>query len=115
MQIHPAQVVLFGEAASIDKVSSLLIEADPKAATALASPEGKKILRQQFEKAQGYGLTSELDIGRYLITAWLMGLDFDTRFPAMQEILTAPRGSSEQKAEAIEKVSIALFKTLQGA
>jgi hypothetical protein len=114
MQIHADQVVLFGESASIDKVTTLLIESDPKASKVLASPEGKKILRQQFEKAQGYGLTSELDIGRYLITAWLMGLDFDTRLPAMQEILSAPNGTSEQKADAIEKVSVALFKTLQG-
>jgi hypothetical protein len=114
MQIRSEQIALIGQAALLDKVSVLLIDADPKAALALTTPEGKQILLEQFQKAESYGLEAELDIGRYVITAWLLGLDFDTRFPAMNAILTAPNGRPEQKSEAIEKVSVALFKTLRG-
>lgn len=113
MRISQAQLDQLADARFLDRLVGILAESDPGAGEALRTPEGKRILRQQYDKALTYGLVTELDAARYVITAWLLGTDFDTRFPAMREILGEPRLSPSQKAEAIERVSTALLQTLR--
>jgi hypothetical protein len=97
----------------LQRMVSIVATSDANAPAHLDTPEGKKTLRQQFEKGASYGLESELDLGRYIITAWLLGPDFDTRYPAIQEILTHKSMDPSQKMEAIELVTGMLFKTLE--
>lgn len=80
--------------------------------TELDSPEGTATLQAQVANARRYGMRSELDLARYVITAWLLGLDFDTRFPAMAEVLATERLGLSQKAEAMERISTTLLETL---
>lgn len=80
--------------------------------TELDSPEGTATLQAQVANARRYGMRSELDLARYVITAWLLGLDFDTRFPAMAEVLAIERLGPSQKAEALERISTTLLETL---
>jgi hypothetical protein len=49
---------------------------------------------------------------RFIVTAWLLGLDFDTRLPAMREILAEPRLSSTQKMDAIEALTTTVLNGL---
>lgn len=79
----------------------------------LDGPEGTAMLQAQVANARRYGMRSELDLARYVITAWLLGLDFDTRFPAMAQVLTADRLGPSQKAEALERISTTLLETLK--
>ncbi|MFN7573292.1 MAG: hypothetical protein ACK5TK_17930 [Betaproteobacteria bacterium] len=94
------------------KLIELLGEADPGAATYFKTDAGVAELRQQCAKARRYGLTREVDVARYVTTAWLLGVDFDVKFGAMQEVLSAPQLTSAQKAEGLEKITVALFSTL---
>ena len=87
------------------RLTQILVDADPRAVEAMSSEDGRTVLRGQCATARGYGLTSELEIARYVITAWLMGLDFDTRFPAMEEILNSDKLTPAHKAEALEKLT----------
>ena len=98
--------------AFLSRVVTLLVDADPSARDVLSDPDGHRILYRQYQRALSYGLTSELDLGRYIITAWLLGTDFDTRFPAMSQILNSPELTSGEKAQAIEDISITLFDVL---
>ena len=93
----------------------ILAAGDASARNLLGAEAGRSDLKQQISQARQYGMTGDLDIARYVITAWQLGLDFDKRFPAMAEILTAERLSGSQKAEAIERVCVAVMAELQAA
>jgi hypothetical protein len=81
----------------------------------LASPEGLAQLREQHKRANAYGLTSELEVARYVITAWLLGADFNERFPAMKEVLETQALSPAQKGDALERIASTLLGELAGA
>jgi hypothetical protein len=102
-----------GEAAYLERIIQGIASSDPAADAELHTPEGRRELCEQFEKAHTYGLTTELELGRYIVTAWLLGTDFDTKFPAMQQILTHPEMSPSQRAEAIEQTAIVFLETLR--
>lgn len=101
------------EDAFLQRVAVAIGESDPTALAELTTPEGRRVLREQYDKAHTYGLTTELELGQYIVTAWLLGTDFDTRFPAMQQILTHPTMTPSQKAEAIEQTTVTVLEMLQ--
>ncbi len=117
LTIHPHQVQRLGEGHFVNKLRGILLEGanDPAATRAeLVSPQGEAALRAQIAAARRHGMASELDIARYVITAWLLGPDFDTRFPAMAEVLASDRLTRSQKAEALERITETLLATLRG-
>lgn len=91
-----------------------IAELDPDAGRELRSPEGRRVFREQCDTARQYGLDTEFDVARYVVTAWLLGTDFDTRLPAMQQVLVSDRLRPAQKADAIEKIAIAVLQELTG-
>lgn len=115
--VQPHHLQHLGESRFVNKMRGILLEgaADPAATRAeLSSPQGEAALRQQIAASRRHGMTSELDIARYVITAWLLGPDFDTRFPAMTEVLASDRITPSQKAEALERIAETLLATLRG-
>ena len=44
-------------------------------------------VRQQIERARSYGLETERDLATYAAVAWVMGADFDTAYPYVQQVL----------------------------
>jgi len=97
------------------RLIKVISEVDPTAADALSSPEGLVMLRLQCRRARSFGMGTELDISRYVVTAWLMGPDFHRRFSAMAEVLASDRLTPTRKADAIERISTAvLFELRQG-
>ncbi len=70
---------------------------------------------RQAAKAQGYGLTDEHSAATYVYTAWLMGEEFDTRIPAVAQILADRRMKAPEKAQALANFSRLVFRTLSGA
>ena len=116
MQFHADQIDRLSELQFRERLIQVLSAIDPSAERELHSPAGLSQLDALIARARGYGLLAELDIGRFVVTAWLLGLDFDQRFPAMQEILTEPRLSPTQKADAIEQLCTTVLDRLhQGA
>ena len=70
--------------------------------------------RRQAVKAQHYGLTDEHSAATYVYTAWLMGEEFDTRIPAVAQILADKRMKAAEKAKALSNFSRLVFRTLDG-
>ena len=94
------------------RLTRLIIEASPSAEGQIDTREGQQVLREQCQRAARYGLSAEIDVARYVVTAWLLGADFDERFPAMAEILNSPRLQPAQMADAIERVCTAVLAEL---
>ena len=69
---------------------------------------------RQAAKAQRYGLTDEHSAATYVYTAWLMGEEFDTRIPAIAQILNDRRMKAGEKAQALGNFSRLVFRTLSG-
>ena len=70
---------------------------------------------RQAAKAQHYGLNDEHSAATYVYTAWLMGEEFDTRIPAVAQILADRRMRAADKAKALGNFSKLVFRTLSGA
>ena len=71
-----------------------------------------KALHGQAEKAQRYGLTDEHSAATFVYTAWLMGEEFDTRIPAIAQILGDRGLKASDKAKALANFSRLVFRTL---
>jgi len=71
-------------------------------------------LRRQAAKAGHYGLTDEFSAATYAYTAWLMGEEFDTRIPAVAQILADRRMKATEKAKALSNFTRLVFRTLSG-
>ena len=69
---------------------------------------------RQAAKALHYGLTDEHSAATYVYTAWLMGEEFDTRIPAVAQILSDRRMKATEKARALGNFSRLVFRTLSG-
>ena len=67
---------------------------------------------RQAAKARRYGLTDEHSAATYVYTAWLMGEEFDTRIPAIAQILNDKRTRAIDKAKALGNFSRLVFRTL---
>ncbi len=65
-----------------------------------------------IQQARGYGLESEQAIGGFAVTAGLLGLDFATRFPGAQQILSGSE-SGNRKAELLEAFTLILLEKLE--
>jgi hypothetical protein len=113
MRISHHQMAGMADTSFNERMVQVLAAADPKAPAELRSEAGQRMLNQLVERARAHGLQSELDVGRFIVTAWMLGPDFDTRFPAMREILAEPRLSPTQKADAIETLTTTLMNNLQ--
>lgn len=66
----------------------------------------------QIGKARGYGLLSEQEVASYVISAWLMGRNFDA-VPAVQKVLAA-QTSPGMKARFLEQWTNQVFEELAG-
>jgi len=112
MIIRNSQFDELGTQRVLGRIVEIICSTHPDARPALTSDEGRKTLREQYRKANHYGLSSDLDVASYVITAWQLGPDFDTRFPAMREILNNSAIPSDRKAESIGRFTVTLLETL---
>jgi hypothetical protein len=69
---------------------------------------------RQAAKARHYGLTDEHSAATFVYTSWLMGEEFDTRIPAIAQILNDKRMKAAEKARALGNFSRLVFRTLAG-
>ena len=74
--------------------------------------ELKDAVGRLHRKATGYGFAYEAEIAIYVTTAYLLGENFDTEFPAAADILTHPGYPSDQKADILESWTKQLFQAL---
>jgi len=113
MQISCTQMDAMAQARFEQRLAGLISGEDERAREALLAPEGREQMRGQIGLARDYGLRSELDISRFVIVAWLLGPGFDTRFPAMAQVLNAPQLEPGQKSDFIERICSAVLTELR--
>ena len=112
MQFDAAQMDRLAELHLRERLIDALCSVEPDAEAELRSPSGLRQLDTLMARARRHGLSAELDIGRFIVTAWLLGPDFNTRFPAMREILAEPRLSPTQKMDAVEALTTTVLNSL---
>lgn len=66
-----------------------------------------------IEKAETYGLVTEQQAMNYIVTAWLLGVDFDKEFPAAEETLNSKDFTPDEKSEWLAKWTEEIFATFE--
>jgi hypothetical protein len=84
-----------------NQMVALLHEAFPESRSEPAA-ELYKGVRGVMQKAVAYGIDNEGDLGIYVITAYILGGDFDEEVPEAGAFLRNPRYTSHQKAAQLE-------------
>ena len=100
-----------GEIEFIAKLGVVLRDAVPELVDE-AEPAFSAQLRLLVAQARGFGLSNEQEIGGFVVTAGLLGLEFVTQFPGAREIL---EGSEPpyRKTELLEAFTLNLFEELE--
>jgi hypothetical protein len=100
-----------GYGAFVRRFRALLLDCFPDAADAVSTDEFDETLRRQCDIARQYGLRSERAIATFLMSAWLLGPEFDRRFPAVNQQLLSSLDEDE-KASWMEAFVAALLGRL---
>jgi hypothetical protein len=95
-----------------ERLAGFLCEQFPEAA---GEPPGefRAAVREQVEKADVYGLSTEQQAAAYVTCAWLLGPDFDAEFPAAQEMLASADYTPDEKAEWLGEWTEAMLAALE--
>ena len=64
------------------------------------------------DKAVEYGLETEQQALAYIVTGWLLGLEFDAEFPAARFMLASPDYTPAEKADWLENWTVRMFSLL---
>jgi hypothetical protein len=110
--ITESRFTQMGEASFVDRMRSVLLEAFPEQIRAVPSAELSAEILRQARRAEAYGLTSELSAATFVLTAWMLGLDFDTRFEDVQRTLASTWLTQDQKSSWLESFSVKLLQLL---
>jgi hypothetical protein len=93
------------------RLTRFLREQFPEAAEVDAA-ELRPAVAAQICKGRAYGCEDEQDAAAYVITAWLLGTDFDARFPAARDVLASSL-SGKMKARFLEEWTKEMFQELE--
>jgi hypothetical protein len=115
LKLRPAQMRAFAKASEerfADRVASFLQEQFPDAA---GEPRGslKAAVVEQIHRAREYGFTTEAQLTTYVITAWVLGAEFDSDMPAARDMLRSQMHTPDDKALWLERWTEKLFRTLE--
>lgn len=117
LKLRPAQMRAFSQASEerfADRLVSFLQSQFPDAA---AEPRGrlKPAVVDQVARARGHGFTTEAQLSVYVTTAWLLGPEFDTKLPPVEQALASTLDTPQDKAAWLERWTMKLFRTLEGS
>jgi hypothetical protein len=96
----------------VDLVTAHLREEFPDA-EALPIEELRAGVATQLDHAVEYGLDTELEQATYATSAWLLGEDFDKRFPVVEAVINSARLTSEEKRQWLEEFTREIFSRLE--
>lgn len=90
-----------------------LISTEDASINDVSKVDFRNSLSDLIDKAAGYGLITEQQVAAFCLTAWRIGIDFDTIFPAANSILMAEGYSSDARAEGLLNWSLSLISALK--
>ncbi len=70
-------------------------------------------VRAQVQKARSYNLVTREQIATYVTAAWLLGVEFDTEFPAVKDVLPSEAYTADQKADWLAEWVERMFYELE--
>ena len=70
-------------------------------------------VRNQIRIARSYGLETEQQLATYVVAAYALGTDFDTRFPAAEQVLQSSFYTAQQKTDWLDNWTRTLFEQLE--
>ena len=117
MRISSDQMKSFYQGATSDFETRLMIFLRERFddATEMPDAELSRGIHEQVERAETYGLLSEKQVASYVTTAWLLGQDFDQKFPKINAVLRSPMYEPDEKADFVLEHAAQLFDALAGA
>jgi hypothetical protein len=110
--ISKSRFAQMGEASFVERVRGVLLEAFPEQVDAIPAAELNAEILRQARRAEAYGLKSEASAATFVITAWMLGLDFDTRFADVHRTLNSTWLTQDQKSSWLESSSVKLLQLL---
>lgn len=90
-----------------------LMESFPDQVGASDKAELRPAIIEQMELADRYGFETEQQVAIFVTSAWLLGLGFDQRYPAVQECLVQSGLMPGEKAEWLQAFAETMFLTLE--
>ncbi|WP_434620448.1 hypothetical protein [Azospirillum sp. B2RO_4] len=100
------------DAAFSKRLANFLIEADPDAGD-IPFEELLTTAERQMARARAYGIVTEHGFAVYFLTAWILGEDFDTAFPAAQTVLEDSGTALSAKTDWLEQWTLQILETLE--
>jgi hypothetical protein len=97
------------------RLMKLIRDAYPAESAAVSDSDLARQIWTQVVRARRYGLTDDQSAATFVMTAWLMGIDFDLRVPAITQILNAPELSARSKSQALADFTQVLFARLEAS
>ncbi|MBT9489207.1 MAG: hypothetical protein IV093_17015 [Rubrivivax sp.] len=115
LNINDEQFQRIGLESFVSRIRTILAHRFPADAALIASRDFEVSVVALIDRAEGYGLSDGQSAAIFAVTAWLLGADFDTRYPELQALLQRCDLSSKQKAVALEVFTTHLLQTLERA
>lgn len=105
MIVRSEQMTILGEKYFATRFRALIYDTFPEA-NAIPPGSMDRVIIQQAHRAASYGLTSERPVGIYVLTAWLLGCDFDQQFPELGATLNQYDVGEIEKSHCLERFAV---------
>lgn len=100
------------EKASVERAMAELRTVAPKS-EAIPDDTLRPMVADLIARAGEYGLKTERQAFGFVLAAWYMGLDLDTRFPAVQQALSDPKRRPEDKRIWLQDWTVEILRVLE--
>jgi len=97
------------------RVQAAVAQQFPDQAAALPEEAFAKEVEDLVQRAGAYGLTDERSAAVFVVTAWLLGEDFDAQYPELKALLQVKALLPMQKSAAMEAFATTLLDALESA
>lgn len=108
---EPGQFEAFAEEAFIHRMRQVLAALSAEETTPRLAISRNEIA-VQLQHARKNGFSEERDCARWVLCAWCMGPDFDTKIASIAELLRRDDVGAAYKALALETILRAVFAAL---
>ena len=113
LRFTDAQMNKLGDAVYLSKMRRFLNDKFPES-TEVPVVELDAGIRLLTHKAFAYHIVVERDLGAFVVCGWVMGLDFDQKFPTINHVLKDFSVPSSEKANFLWRFMDKTFATLSG-
>lgn len=112
IEVHKKQLSILSDEMMCLQIRELLKVEFKQDIEAMDQDELMRILQEQMGVARQYGLTKALSIATFVMAAWVLGVQFDTKMPAVYECLSNQDLTEQDKTTWLEQYTTTLLTKL---